>query len=73
MSLSCYKCHGPGHFATSCPYNIPAADEAEHLARVALFVDWWVEGRFTRQEKRLAISAENLMFYGPDVRKALVL
>lgn len=73
MSFNCWKCHAPGHYAQDCPWNRPAVDNSEHYARIAMFIDWWAEGRLTRQEKRLAISLENQMHYGDDCPKALMI
>lgn len=43
-----------------------------HLARIRGYVDSWIAGLITVEEKRLAISAENRQFYGPDCPSRLL-
>jgi hypothetical protein len=71
-SMTCYHCGKPGHFAAACPLMIPAASNEEHLARIDGYVAAWVAGEITTERKRKMISGENVLHYGPDVRRALV-
>jgi hypothetical protein len=62
----CYRCGGPDHWADTCPLLVPAASEAEHKDRIRLYVDRWVEGHLRLEQKRVAISLENEMWYGRE-------
>lgn len=67
----CYRCHRPGHYAADCPGAIPAASKDEHHARIGAYVTDWIEGRITIDQKRRAISDENLLHYGADCPRRL--
>jgi hypothetical protein len=42
----------------------PAASFDEHMSRITFYVDRWVAGHMSRQQKRVAISLENQLWYG---------
>lgn len=67
----CYRCGEPGHWVNSCPTLQPAVSEEEHLGRIRLYVDQWVAGRMSTEQKRCAISVENEMWYGVKCPKHL--
>ena len=70
--MACYRCHRPGHYADSCPESIPAAGKDEHLARIDAYVEDWIEGRITIDQKRRAISDENRLYYGDACPRRLI-
>ncbi len=61
---NCFRCGKPGHWASKCDELIPAADKAEHEARLDLYRERWETGQWTPQQKWAAISAENRMWHG---------
>ena len=65
----CFRCGDPGHWVSSCPTLVPAASEAEHLGRIRLYIDRWVAGKMTTEQKRVAISLENSMWYGEKCQR----
>jgi hypothetical protein len=71
MSFRCFHCFETGHRHEECPLRVPAASEAEHLARIDTYVSLWHDGLITREAKRIAISTENIMWHGADCRAAL--
>lgn len=62
----CFNCGSPDHWRDSCPIAIRADSHAEHMGRIASFIDRWVDGSITLEAKRLAIGAENMQWYGPE-------
>ena len=69
---NCWKCGDPGHLAYDCQLSLRAADAAEHLARIAAFVDKWVTGDLGIEQKRIKISDENVQWHGADCPRNLV-
>jgi len=70
--MDCYHCGTAGHFVAECPMMVPAASKEEHMARIAQYVAAWLMGEITVERKRKMISDENLLYYGPGCRKALL-
>ena len=70
--LDCFRCGEPGHWASSCTLLQPAASEDEHLGRIRRYVDRWVAGEMSREQKRVAISSENQMWYGDKCPRNLI-
>jgi zinc knuckle protein len=70
--MNCYKCGDPGHFTASCALNLRAIDYAEHMSRIARIVDRWVDGELSIDLKRIKISDENQLWYGPDCPRHLI-
>lgn len=70
-SGDCFRCGIPGHWADSCPELIPAATEREHEGRIAKYIDRWADRLMTTEEKRVAISLENQMWYGDSCASKL--
>ena len=68
----CYRCGEPGHWVNSCPTLQPAVSEKEHMSRIALYIDRWVEGKMTLEQKRVAISLENTMWHGDKCPRNLI-
>lgn len=68
---NCFRCGEPGHWANNCPLLLPAASEAEHNGRLVKFIDRWVAGQMTTEQKRVAISTENQMWHGDNCKRAL--
>lgn len=68
----CYRCGDPGHWVNSCPTLSPAASEKEHMDRIALYIDRMVAGKMSREQKRVAISLENQMWYGDKCPSKLI-
>jgi hypothetical protein len=69
--MKCFRCEEWGHGAESCPQQQRALDYGEHLARIDRFTARWVAGTLSRESKRKAISAENILWYGegnPELR-----
>lgn len=58
----CFRCRGRDHWADNCPELIPVATKAEHEARIAKYIDWWIDGRITAHEKQKLIECENRMW-----------
>jgi hypothetical protein len=58
----CFKCGKPGHWVDHCELNVPAADRKEHEARIALFVERWIDGKITAHQKQRLIEQENAMW-----------
>lgn len=71
-SMTCYHCGTPGHFVAECPLMVPAASRDEHMARIDGYVGMRVHGEIGLERKRKMISDENLLYYGPGCRKALL-
>ena len=63
--MACYNCGSPDHWKDACPIAVRAGSYAEHMARIASFVDRWVNGDMTIEQKRTAIGQENVQWYGP--------
>lgn len=69
---ACHRCRQPGHWASGCPYAVPAADKAEHEGRIALFVRLYIgdeidpaaERPIDAMTKRKLIEMENDMWRG---------
>jgi hypothetical protein len=70
--MTCYHCGEPGHWVVDCPTMRPAASSEEHQARIDSYVASWVRGEITVDRKRKMISDENLLYYGPGCRPALI-
>lgn len=63
-SLACFRCGDFDHWVDNCKMLRPAANEAEYFSRIRLYVDRWADGKMSREQKRVAISLENTMWYG---------
>ena len=63
-SLDCFRCGELGHFAAACPLLNLSASSDEHMGRIGFYVDRWVGGFMSREQKRVAISMENQLWYG---------
>jgi hypothetical protein len=66
FTTGCFRCSGTDHWADNCPELLqpPAKDQAEHMARIARYVEWCngrlpLPGRITPQQKRQLIENEN--------------
>jgi hypothetical protein len=57
-----------GHIAADCPELRPAANYAEHLARIAEYVRRMHAHEITPAEKRHMITAENQLWHGSAAR-----
>jgi hypothetical protein len=68
----CWNCGNPGHFTRECPLNLRAAGYAEHMNRTARIVDRWISGELSTDQKRIKISDENQLWYGPDCPRHLI-
>lgn len=69
--MDCYRCGQQGHFAADCALSMRASSDEEHRARIDGFVRDWTEGRISMERKRMAVSDENKLWYGPACRRAL--
>jgi hypothetical protein len=70
-SGECFRCGGTGHWVDACPELIPAANEAEHFGRIRKYIDRWAEGLMSLEQKRVAVSYENTMWYGDRTPRQL--
>lgn len=77
--LNCHGCGQPGHIRSQCPdrakviEDFPRAENhAEHMHRIDQLVQLWGDGKISTEEKRGAISAENLSFYGQGACRELM-
>ena len=69
--LGCFRCGGLDHWAHACPLITIASSQEEHMGRIQSFIDRWVGGAMTLQQKRVAISLENTLWYGDKCPKHL--
>jgi len=63
----CYRCGEPGHWVNSCPTLQPAVSEKEHMSRIALYIDRWVEGKMTLEQKRVDEIAASMLENGQQM------
>lgn len=71
MKTGCFRCGGTTHWQADCPLLNVASTEADHMTRIRLYIDRWVDGHCTLEQKRVAISLENKLWYGDGVRRSL--
>jgi hypothetical protein len=58
----CYRCGSYAHIDANCDELKPAKTLTEHLRRIYEYGDRYAEKRWTQQQKRAAIIAENEMW-----------
>ena len=69
---NCHRCGEPGHWAADCPLLVRASSFEEHMARIAAFIDRMAAGTLTKEQKRVAIGTENILWYGDRCRRELM-
>jgi hypothetical protein len=68
----CFNCGEQGHWKDACPTMARAGSHQEHMSRIEALVDRWVNHEITVEQKRTAISHENLQWYGPECPRRLI-
>lgn len=69
---TCFRCGEYGHWAESesCPWLKKAATQAGHEARIARYVERWINHEITPFQKRAFITAENQMWHSVPARSS---
>ena len=71
-SGKCHRCRETGHWAADCPLQLRASSWDEHLGRIAGFINKMADGVLTIEQKRVAISTENILWHGDRCRRELM-
>ena len=71
-SGTCRRCEQPGHWQDdpACPWLQRAVSKAAHLARIARYVERWIDGGITEWQKREFITQENQVWNREEKRTA---
>jgi len=69
-NIKCFRCEKLGHIAAECAELFPAATAAEHQARIARYVERWINHEITEYQKRAFITAENEMWHSVPARSS---
>ena len=70
MTLGCFLCNSPEHWAEACWTRSPPTSKDHHEARIATYRDWCtIQWRITPRQKRELIENENDMWRKATERK----